>query len=425
MGQPQQRSAHQDEAATPEKLLQAATDIGDELVGHSLAAGDEVTWLGVTLGANDNWLMASLGLDMYDGLPGVTLFLAYLGAVTQQERFTRLAEKAATTWRRRIDNHLDTVSTIGGFSGRGGLVYALTHLGVLWQQPAMLAEAKALVSSLPTLIPEDAFLDIIGGAAGCIGALLALYRTAPSAAILDTAIQCGDYLLAQGRPQQKGVGWQGIATDEQCLSGFSHGAAGIAWALLELAAISKEERFQQAALAAIEYERSLFTPEKGNWLDLRKFAQNPNEGLSCMLAWCHGAPGIGLGRLLMLPMLDNDEIRAEIETAVDTTLAHGFGNNHSLCHGDLGNLELLLQVGQRLQKPTIQNKVYTLAAQILAQGEQNGWLCGTPLRVESPGLMTGLAGIGYGLLRLAKPDLVPSLLTLAPPIVRSSNDSHE
>jgi lantibiotic modifying enzyme len=33
--------------------------------------------------------------------------------------------------------------------------------------------------------------------------------------------------------------------------------------------------------------------------------------------------------------------------------------------------------------------------------------------------MVGLAGIGYGLLRLADPYLVPSVLVLAPPMVRA------
>jgi lantibiotic modifying enzyme len=32
-------------------------------------------------------------------------------------------------------------------------------------------------------------------------------------------------------------------------------------------------------------------------------------------------------------------------------------------------------------------------------------------------LMTGLAGIGYELLRLAKPERVPSVLSLDPPLV--------
>jgi lantibiotic modifying enzyme len=35
-----------------------------------------------------------------------------------------------------------------------------------------------------------------------------------------------------------------------------------------------------------------------------------------------------------------------------------------------------------------------------------------PLGAETPGLMTGLAGIGYGLLRLAEPERVSSVLLL-------------
>jgi hypothetical protein len=57
-----------------------------------------------------------------------------------------------------------------------------------------------------------------------------------------------------------------------------------------------------------------------------------------------------------------------------------------------------------------------IAAMVLQSIERDGWLSGLPLGVESPGLMTGLAGIGYGLLRLAAPERVPALLLLAPPI---------
>jgi lantibiotic modifying enzyme len=38
-----------------------------------------------------------LGTDLADGLPGVALFLAYLGAIAQEERYTTLAYAAATT----------------------------------------------------------------------------------------------------------------------------------------------------------------------------------------------------------------------------------------------------------------------------------------------------------------------------------------
>ena len=40
---------------------------------------------------------------------------------------------------------------------------------------------------------------------------------------------------------------------------------------------------------------------------------------------------------------------------------------------------------------------------------------GIPGGVETPGLMMGLAGIGYGLLRLGATDRVPALLSREPP----------
>jgi lantibiotic modifying enzyme len=135
-----------------------------------------------------------------------------------------------------------------------------------------------------------------------------------------------------------------------------------------------------------------------------------------MTAWCHGAPGIGLARLRSLPHLDDATTRAEISAALATTLAEGFGHNHSLCHGDVGNLDFVVQAAERLGDPRWYPQANRRAALILEWIAREGWLCGVPLRVESPGLMTGLAGIGHGLLRLAEPTLIPSVLVLEPPM---------
>ena len=134
-----------------------------------------------------------------------------------------------------------------------------------------------------------------------------------------------------------------------------------------------------------------------------------------MVAWCHGAPGIGIGRL-RCRSLNDPVIDEEIEAALRTTLAKGFGANHSLCHGDLGNLDLMLEAARVWPESTWGKEAEHFAACILSRIKRDGWLCGNPLVVESPGLMTGIAGIGYGLLRCAEPANVPSLLSLAPPI---------
>ncbi|VAW43187.1 Lanthionine biosynthesis protein LanM [hydrothermal vent metagenome] len=132
--------------------------------------------------------------------------------------------------------------------------------------------------------------------------------------------------------------------------------------------------------------------------------------------WCHGAPGIGLARLLSLDYLDDVKIRTEIYDALETTLENGFNLSHCLCHGDLGNLELLLQARQKLGEPKWDSMISRISSETLTSIENNGWLCGNPLQVEEPGFMTGLSGIGYGLLRLAFPAKVPSILGLASPV---------
>ena len=134
-----------------------------------------------------------------------------------------------------------------------------------------------------------------------------------------------------------------------------------------------------------------------------------------MTAWCHGAAGIGLARLACLRHLDDPLIRGEIDVALRTTRAEGFGWSHTLCHGDLGNLELLAEAGRTLADPYWRGEAERVGSALLETTRRHGRICANPVGVESPGLMTGLAGVGYGFLRLAGPARVPCLLTLAPP----------
>jgi len=188
---------------------------------------------------------------------------------------------------------------------------------------------------------------------------------------------------------------------------------------LRLEAATGDARFGQLAREGIEFERGLFSAEARNWPDLRagaaELAGPHGNGTHFMTAWCHGAPGIGLARLAGLPLYDDARVREEIAHATATTLAHGFGQNHSLCHGDLGNLDFLLEAARVLGDEALEHRVYQQARTSLRVMEERGWLFGLQRNIETPGLMVGLAGIGYGLARLARPERLPSLLALAPP----------
>lgn len=84
-------------------------------------------------------------------------------------------------------------------------------------------------------------------------------------------------------------------------------------------------------------------------------------------------------------------------------------DNHCLCHGNLGNSELFLTAGGS-------RKASAIVQQVLTDYQaRRQWRCGLPGGGTTPGLMCGLAGIGYGLLRHAYPDKLPSILNLELP----------
>jgi type 2 lantibiotic biosynthesis protein LanM len=400
-------------------FLKAAIDIGNRLEELAFQGQEDISWLGVTLVKDRLWSPRPLGVDLYEGTPGIALFLAYLGLLSHQQRYRELAERTITTSVRQLEQAKGVLRSIGGFAGWGGAIYAITHLGCLWERADLLERADQYVELIPELIPEDKCFDVLGGAAGCISSLLGLYRIIGSRRVLEITSQCGDHLLTQAQPMEQGIGWVQENLSKRPLTGFSHGNAGIAWALLQLSSVTKQERYRKAASDALSYERSLFSATARNWPDLRdprlSGRASSGTGENFMIAWCHGASGIGFSRLKSLRYLDNREVREEIDTALETTLEQGFGHNHSLCHGDLGNLDFILEVSRVLDKPLLDRQGDQLSAMVLESASRYGWLCGVPLNVETPGLMTGLAGIGYEMLRLASPSEVPSILMMEPP----------
>lgn len=410
-------------SATPDQLIEEAKKIGDYLVDMVLTDPTDtsnITWLGLRLMNERVWTLDAAGLDFYNGLTGIAHFLAYLGDITGEKQYHDLALSALQTTRKAISMYLDDEAlasrvrfTIGAFGELGGAIYTLAHFGKLYDMPELWEEAERIASRLQ--IEDDQVFDVISGTAGALMSLLALYDVYPSQKVLEIAKACGDHLLKNSIQTEDGVGWMTTEMSESPLSGFSHGVAGVGLSLLRLSAITGDERYKETARLALQYERSLFVPEKHNWLDLRNiYPDQADENF--MVAWCHGAPGIGIARLEAMEYLPDDpKMVEEVNAAIETTIQQGFGRNHCICHGDIGNLELLLNASIKLNDEQLRQNTYQIAEALLQTSVEHGWLCGVPLGVQTPGLMYGMAGIGYGLLRLAKPDHVPSLLAVASP----------
>src|SRR6185503_19346028 len=83
--------------AKADQLITAAREIGDRLESIASVSDEIISWTGL-VGVNDrSWLIMPLSYDLYNGLPGVALFLAYLGRLSRDEHYTRLARIALHT----------------------------------------------------------------------------------------------------------------------------------------------------------------------------------------------------------------------------------------------------------------------------------------------------------------------------------------
>jgi type 2 lantibiotic biosynthesis protein LanM len=401
------------------QLIEEARAIAAELEARTIPNSDgSVNWIGLGYELKaERFQLQVLNDSLYDGRCGVALFLAALSQVSGEPCWGNLALRSLQSLRQLIQT-LDLESQqltarltgIGGATGLGSMIYTLVKVSRFLKDATLLQDAQALSDWVtPELIAADKQLDIMGGAAGAILGLLSLYGVTGEMMVLEKAIACGQHLLIhrvshEGAPQA----WQTIGAAP--LTGFSHGAAGISYALLRLYVVTQDRNYLEAALEGIEYERSVFSESNANWPDLRSMAQTGQP--SFLTQWCHGAAGVGLGRLGSCGIAKTPAIEREIEIALQTTQRYALQVIDHLCCGNLGRVEVLLVGAQRCSRPDWYQVAFQNATNVVARARRTGayqLFPNLPNSVFNPGFFQGMAGIGYQLLRLAQPQL-PSVL---------------
>jgi type 2 lantibiotic biosynthesis protein LanM len=406
----------------------AAHRVARRLADLALRRGNRATWLGLTLAMERDWVIQPIGSDLYGGTLGIAHFLAYAADITGDAEHAALAHDVVAQTvsllspltRESAPEGLLSSGSIGAFGLLGGAVHVLSHVGALWGDPELLNLAEQVASRARAGIPLDRQPDLIAGSAGFTLALAALDAVRPNGIARQIIRDCADRLAGASVEHGDGIAWNTRLESTQPLTGFSHGASGMAAALAVAGRVLEEERYAALAVSALRYERSTFDAAVSNWPDYRVLDGAPMPAPVSKWAWCHGAPGIGLARLIVLGNHSNADVRSDLDIALRSTVANGFGSNDSLCHGDLGNLELLLRARELGYAGPWERTLASEAGRIVERLGRGVWRCGIPGGVETPGLMMGLAGIGFGLLRLGATGRVPSLLSLEAPRVHPS-----
>ena len=404
--------------------LSVAARLADHLCDTAFRHGDRCTWMGITQDAEDgsdqvDFTYGTLGPDLYGGTCGVALFLSEASRRTGDRRWRDTALAGIAHALDRLDT-IPPQARAGFYSGHVGVAYAAALIGRSLERADLEAQAIAVLEPLGGAADDDVVVDLVSGGTGSIAPLLALAVRLDRPALCDLAMRLGRRTVAAAIRSDDGWSWPvsvGAIEAVRPLTGLAHGAAGIGWSLLELGNATGVEEMIQAAHQAFRYENRWFRPAEDNWPDFRE--EDGDDAPACV-AWCHGAPGIGLTRLRAVE-LGFDAYRADAEAAMRTTRSSladrdaWVDGDFSLCHGHGGLGEILRYASRVLGRPELAE----LASEAAASGAARfanapaSWPCGVR-RENNPSLMIGLAGIGYFFLGLADPAL-PSVLLVRPP----------
>src|SRR5262249_37396970 len=207
----------------------------------------------------------------------------------------------------------------------------------------------------------------------------------------------------------------------QGLGGFGHGATGIGWALARLATTGADAVADGGAAAgrgaaggggaagrlaeaAFGYEPSLYGSGLAGWRDLRE----PDRDWVAA-SWCHGAGGIGIAAADLLRRTGQPRWADVLRRAAARCWSDGMGWNHTLCHGDTGSWEVVrAAVAAGLGPEGADRDV--VDSYVLASVAEFGPVGGLTRDAFSPGLMPGIGGVAYQLLRMHPDCRLPSVL---------------
>lgn len=393
------------------KCHEVAFSIGTALCRHAVWHKDLCTWLGLQTDNSGKTISHTVDYNFYEGTAGISFFLSNLYKKTGSNLFGKTALGAihhAYAFSEKYPGEFPE----SFYCGKSGIAYTSMLISDIYRKKEYAQNAfKIMENIIPEKISE---YDIISGSAGVIPVLIYASIKSGNKIFMKKAVELGDILCDKAIKEISGWSWKPPSDTGPALTGFSHGASGVAYAMLLIYKYSGVEKYLRAADNAFDFEDQFYNQQVKNWPDMREMGLSPTGGKQYAMAWCHGAPGIGFARLTAKKITERNIYNMMIKNACDVTAQFlAQNNNYSLCHGRTGNAELLLHSFSGLN-----NKYRRAAENVALEGIENihnrgvHWPCGIYTGQEVPGFMIGLAGIGNFYLRLAHDCSTPSGLIL-------------
>jgi lantibiotic modifying enzyme len=394
-----------------------------ELVDVVRRAFDWIGSVAVDVDGGLGWLEDGVLVDdLYSGTAGVLAGCAEATAAGLGTARVSAGARARLLQLAARGQGVATLPDDGLFSGWAGVAVALRA----WSRAAGDAAAASAAGQVTSQIAgrilqapagRPACTDVISGDAGILLALLADNSGLAdgSGAVVRAAHVLAGRLAAAAEPGPDGLHWRMAPGQEHLMPGFSHGTAGVAYALATAGrTLNRGDLVDVATRGACALLAIGHHP--GGWAVPLAIPPGPG-GPAVAYGWCHGAAGT-VRLFLLLNEIDPQPrwqhaidacLQALRDSRLPARLYPGYWDNLARCCGTAGVGQLLLDRYQATGDTALLDWAGTLAADVADRAVStphgltwsNTEYTRTPPELPpEPGFMQGAAGIAGWLARL-------------------------
>lgn len=371
------------------------TDIADYICSSAFIYERDISWDNIIFYDNNTWKLAPIGLDLYDGVGGIAIFLASVNRAHPSEMYEKTLKLIQNKLFHYTDDGGYSVQNLrtkdsGIFKGEGSIIYTYVLLYKITGDKKFLFYAEKHFSKFEEIILQCKNQDYLSGSAGAIIVLTKLYAETNNRKYLDVAEILGENIWKMAKKQEIGYGIVSDNDNLPPLAGMSHGASGYIMAYAYLFEKIPKTEYYERIIALMAYEDSLFEEKTGNWKDLRKKGEDKNT-----MAWCHGAPGIALARIKLSSIkifANKKSVESDIDKCRSALEFNKKNDSLCLCHGLAGNFWIEKYILEMKKINCKQKSCENFNAIIDKVNNIEGIL---PRERYNVSLMTGITGIGF------------------------------
>jgi lantibiotic modifying enzyme len=357
--------------------------------------------------------------SLYTGSPGVVLFHLELFAATGETRWRDQATAGADDLAATLPASAAAVNSAGLYSGLAGIAFTLAETARIAGTERHRAAAGRAIQLLHDSARDvgagvawNDVTDIVSGSAGTTLFLLWAAGNLDHPPSIELARRAGIHLLELALPTSAGSEWLMRPDFTRRMPNFSHGTAGVAYALARLHAATGEKAFLDGAMAGARHLLAIGDRTSDGF----RIYHHDGDGEDLFyLSWCHGPAGTArLFHQLARETGDAswDAWVRRCATATQTSgipeqRTPGFWNNISQCCGNAGVSDFFLDLhrihGRDEDAAFARRSTADLLARATRGPDGMHWVQAEhrvqpDLLLAQTGLMQGAAGAGLLLL---------------------------